>query len=164
VGSEPVKATIHGVVLNHGTVDTWGPHTRFCVPIDGFGALAEVPEERWPDRLPMVNVQTALPSTVLIESPLSTTMLRIYPGATPGESVIHMTEGTWSPLDDEAAVAMARGNHETDKRVLKEEVFPGAEACQRGFEAGLDTMVAGTGESAVAHWHRVWDEITSRAG
>ncbi|MFJ8737892.1 SRPBCC family protein [Embleya sp. NPDC127516] len=149
-------ATINGIVLNHGIVDTWGPHTRFAVPIVGFEQLAEVPEESWPARLPMVNVQTVLPSTVLIESPLSTTMLRIYPGDRPNRSVVHMTEGTWEP-PAEGSIAMARANHETNKRVLVTEDFPGAESCQRGFDAGLPTMVVGTGESAVAHWHRVWD-------
>ncbi|MDI2125178.1 aromatic ring-hydroxylating oxygenase subunit alpha [Yinghuangia seranimata] len=151
------RATIHGVVLNHGIVDTFGPHTRFAVPILGFEKLAEFPEEHWPARLPMVNVQTVLPSTVLIESPMSTTMLRVYPGAVPGESVIHMTEGTWEPLDEQT-VAATRNNHNTNKAVLVSEDFPGAEACQRGFSAGLDTMVVGMGESAVAHWHETWDK------
>ncbi|MGA4545594.1 aromatic ring-hydroxylating oxygenase subunit alpha [Uniformispora flossi] len=157
------KATINGLVLNHGIVDTFGPHTRFAVPIaGGFEGLAVVPEEQWPARLPMVNVQTVSPSTVLIESPLSTTMLRVYPGQVPGESVIHMTEGTWEPLD-ERSIATARINHETNKGVLVNEDFPGAEACQRGFSAGLDTMVVGMGESAVAHWHEVWDKALADA-
>jgi phenylpropionate dioxygenase-like ring-hydroxylating dioxygenase large terminal subunit len=151
------KATIHGVVLNHGIVDTFGPHTRFAVPIAGFEALARTPEELWPARLPMVNVQTVLPSTVLLESPLSTTLLRIYPGRVPGESVITMTEGTWDPLNADS-IALAKNNHATNKGVLVSEDFPGAEACQRGFEAGLDTMVVGMGESAVSHWHTAWDK------
>ncbi|MFI1580637.1 SRPBCC family protein [Embleya sp. NPDC020630] len=156
-------ATIDGIVLNHGIVDTWGPHTRFAVPIVGFEQLAEVPEESWPARLPMVNVQTVLPSTVLIESPLSTTMLRIYPGNRPNRSVVHMTEGTWEPLGEQS-IATARANHETNKRVLVTEDFPGAESCQRGFDGGLPTMVVGMGESAVAHWHRVWDDALVTAG
>ncbi|MYW06612.1 aromatic ring-hydroxylating dioxygenase subunit alpha [Streptomyces sp. SID3343] len=157
------KNTIDGIVLNHGIVDTWGPHTRFAVPIaGGFEQLAEVPEQAWPARLPMVNVQTLLPSAVLIESPLSTTLLRIYPGDRPNRSVIHMTEGTWEPLS-EASMATARSNHETNKRVLRAEDFPGAESCQRGFDAGLPTMVVGTGESAIAHWHRVWDDALAAA-
>lgn len=156
------QATIHGIVLNNGIVDTFGPHSRFAVPIAGFEALAALPEENWPARLPMVNVQTVLPSTVLLESPLSTTMLRIYPGQVPGESYITMTEGSWDPLDEQS-IATARNNHETNKRVLANEDFPGAEACQRGFASGLDTMVVGMGESAVAHWHNVWDKALADA-
>lgn len=157
------KATIHGIVLNNGIVDSFGPHTRFAVPIAGFEALDALPEENWPARLPMVNVQTVFPSTVLIESPLSTTMLRIFPGRTPDESRITMMEGTWEPLS-EASTEMARNNHETNKRVLRQEDFPGAEACQRGFAGGLETMVVGMGESAVAHWHNVWDKALADAG
>lgn len=156
------KATIHGIVLNNGIVDTFGLHSRFAVPIAGFESPAALPEENWPARLPMVNVQTVLPSTVLLESPLSTTMLRIYPGQVPGESYITMTEGSWDPLD-ERSIATARGNHETNKRVLVSEDFPGAEACQRGFASGLDTMVVGMGESAVSHWHNVWDKALADA-
>ncbi len=79
-GGLPAANTIAGVVFNNGSVDTYGRHSRFCLPIIGFEQLADVPDDDWRERIPLVIVHTVFPSTVLIEHEQGGSMIRISPG------------------------------------------------------------------------------------
>ena len=51
---------------DHCTVDTFGPHSRMCVPFKGLETLADVPEADWPERLDTIMVTCIFPATVLM--------------------------------------------------------------------------------------------------
>jgi hypothetical protein len=46
---------------------------------------------------------------------------------------------------------------EMNVTILNGEDYPATEACQRGYEAGARSLIAGPGEPLVGHWHRTWD-------
>ena len=61
------RDTLMPFLADHCAVDTFGPHCRMAVPFKGIEAMAEVPEEQWPDRLDTVIVTCIFPSTVLVD-------------------------------------------------------------------------------------------------
>jgi len=150
------RDTIAGVVFNNGSVDTFGRHSRFCLPIIGFEQLADVPDDDWPERIPLVIVHTVFPSTVLIEHEQGGSMIRISPGERPNESVVQFVEATHKPIDA-AQIEMSKFTFQASVDVVLAEDFPGAELCQKGYDGGSPTLVAGTGEALIRHWHEVWD-------
>ncbi|MGB6056631.1 MAG: Rieske 2Fe-2S domain-containing protein [Microthrixaceae bacterium] len=138
-------------------VDTFGPHCRMAVPFKGIEAMAEVPEEDWPDRLDTVIVSCIFPSTVLVDHMGGGGSLhRISPGRRPGESKIHMVEGGPGPAG-EAHRRSSEEIMEANVAILSGEDYPATEACQRGFEAGSRMLVGGAGEPLIGHLHRQWD-------
>lgn len=144
-------------LADHCAVDTFGPHGRMCVPFKGIEAMADVPEAEWPDRLDTVMVTCIFPATVLVDHLGGGGSLhRISPGAKPGESTIHIVEGSPGVMDD-AARASCEEIMEANVAVLAGEDYPATEACQRGYEAGSRLLVGGAGEPLIAHLHRAWD-------
>jgi len=146
---------------DHCTVDTFGPHSRMCVPFKGLEALADVPEADWPERLDTIMVTCIFPSTVLIDHMQGGSMHRISPGPCPGEGVVHMIEGRPGEMDA-AARASCEETMEVNLSILDREDYPATEACQRGYEGGARSLVGGAGEPLIGHWHSTWD--TALAG
>lgn len=136
-------------------VDHWGPHTRMVVPFKGIEALADQPEDTWPERINSVMVTTLFPATVVIDHASGGSILRLDPGSHPGETHVTMVEARPGPLDDEA-VKQCEAGMEANLRILADEDFPAAESCQRGYEAGNRSVVGGLGEPLIGHWHEAW--------
>ncbi len=84
-------------------VDTFGPHSRMCVPFKGIEKFADVPEANWPERLDTIMVTCIYPATVLVDHMEGGSMHRVSPGAHPGESVLHLIEGRPGEMDAEGA-------------------------------------------------------------
>ena len=83
-------------------------------------------------------------------------MHRVSPGASPGESIVHMIEGTPGPMDADAR-AGCEEVMEVNLSILDREDYVATEACQRGYDAGARSLVGGVGESLIGHWHKTWD-------
>jgi carnitine monooxygenase subunit len=144
------------------TVDTFGPHSRMCVPFKGLELFADMPETEWPERLATIMVTCIFPSTVVIDHPNGGSMHRVSPGAHPGESVLHMIEGSPGAMDA-AARAACEEVMEMNLKILDQEDYVATEACQRGYEGGARSMVGGIGESLIGHWHTVWEAALNAA-
>jgi nitrite reductase/ring-hydroxylating ferredoxin subunit len=139
------------------TVDTFGPHSRMCVPFKGLEKLADVPETEWPERLDTIMVSCIFPATVLIDHMEGGSMHRVSPGERPGESLLHMIEGRRGDMDAEARKACDEVM-EVNLQILDREDYVAVEACQRGFNGGGRSLVGGVGESLIGHWHSHWDQ------
>lgn len=150
------RETLHPLVTNNSVFDTFGRHCRWAFPARAISAIRDVPEEHWPDRFIGTVVYGIFPSCVLIEGPRSAQLLRVYPGATPGSSVVHLTEGSHAPVIDEAEREERLAGFAIACQVLRGEDFPAAEECQRGLERGVPEVLVGRNEPLVQHLHRVW--------
>jgi phenylpropionate dioxygenase-like ring-hydroxylating dioxygenase large terminal subunit len=148
---------------DHCTVDTFGPHSRMCVPFKGLEAIADVPEADWPERLDTIMVTCIFPSTVLIDHMQGGSMHRISPGPYPGESVVHMIEGRPGDMDA-GARASCEEAMEVNLSILDREDYPATEACQRGYKGGARSLVGGAGEPLIGHWHNTWDTALAGQG
>ncbi len=151
------KDTLAPIVTNNSVFDTFGEHCRWAFPFRNIEELRDVPEQDWPERFSGSVVYGLFPSCVLVESPVSTMMLRIYPGESPGESVVHMVGGLLHPIETEDDQTLAQAGFDGAAAVLCDEDFPAAEACQRGIEHGLEEIILGRAEPLVQHLHRQWD-------
>jgi carnitine monooxygenase subunit len=138
------------------TVDTFGPHSRMCVPFKGVERFADVPGADWPERLDTIMVTCIFPATVLIDHMQGGSMHRVSPGRHPGESFLHMIEGRPGIMDDDARAACDEVMA-VNLQILDREDYVATEACQRGYDAGARSLVGGIGESLIGHWHTVWD-------
>lgn len=147
---------------DHCAVDTFGPHSRMCVPFKGLEMLADVPEIEWAERLNTIMVTCIFPATVLIDHMEGGSMHRVSPGGRPGESLLHMIEGRPGTMD-----AAARNSCDevmkVNLQILDQEDYVAVEACQRGFDGGARSLVGGVGESLIGHWHSTWDAALHEA-
>ena len=144
-------------LADHCATDTFGPHSRMCVPFKGIEALADVPESEWPERLDTIMVTSIFPSTVIVDHMDGGSMHRIAPGLLPGETTLHLIEGRPGLMDGDSR-QRCEAVMEMNVTILNGEDYPATEACQRGYEAGARSLIGGIGEPLVGHWHRTWDE------
>ena len=151
------ETTLAPIVTNNSVFDVFGQHCRWAFPFRNIEDLRDVPEEQWPERFSGSVVYGLFPSCVLVESPVSTLMLRIDPGETPGSCVVHMVGGSLHPMTTNDDRFLADAGFDGATAVLRDEDFPAAEACQRGIEHGLDRIILGRSEPLVQHLHREWD-------
>ncbi|OJZ75259.1 hypothetical protein BRW65_05470 [Mycobacterium paraffinicum] len=151
------KDTLAPIVTNNSVFDVLGMHCRWAFPFRNIEELRDVPEQDWPERFSGSVVYGIFPSCVLVESPVSTLMLRIYPGERVGTCVVHMVGGSLHPMKDDADRLLAQSGYDGATAVLRDEDFPAAEACQRGAEHGLENIILGRSEPLVQHLHRTWD-------
>lgn len=151
------RETLSHFVMNHAVHDTFGPHARWAFPTFADKAIVDLPESEWPEPAPLTLVHMFFPSCVILETPVSSQMLRIYPGRTPGDCTVELTEASIFPVaSDEEREARARGVS-VAANILGNEDFPVAEQCQRGAEAGAARFVFGAIEPMLQHWHRAWN-------
>lgn len=151
------KDTLAPIVTNNSVFDVFGRHCRWAFPFRNIEELRGVAEQDWPQRFSGSVVYGIFPSCVLVESPVSTLMLRVYPGDTPGTCVVHMDGGALRPMNDDADRLLAQAGFDGATAVLRDEDFPAAEACQRGAENGIENIILGRAEALVQHLHRQWD-------
>ncbi|MDA2889950.1 aromatic ring-hydroxylating dioxygenase subunit alpha [Mycolicibacterium sp. BiH015] len=151
------KDTLAPIVSNNSVFDVFGAHCRWAFPFRNIAELRGVPEQDWPERFSGSVVYGIFPSCVLVESPVSTLMLRIYPAATPGTCIVHMVGGALRPMVSDDDRVLAQAGFDGATAVLRDEDFPAAEACQRGAENRLDNIIIGRSEPLVQHLHREWD-------
>ena len=145
-------------VMNHAVHDTFGRHARWAFPTFAAKTIVDQPESEWPEPAPLTLVHMFFPSCVILETPVSSQMLRIYPGRRVGESTVELTEASISPVHTDAEREARSGGAGVAARILGQEDFPVAEQCQRGAEAGLSRFVFGRIEPMLQHWHRAWGE------
>jgi phenylpropionate dioxygenase-like ring-hydroxylating dioxygenase large terminal subunit len=157
------RNTLHPFLVNNSVFDTFGRHCRWVFPLRATADLRLKPEDEWPDRFDGGVVYGIFPSCVLLESQVSATMLRVYPGDTPGTCVVHVSEASLTPIVDEAVRAQRVFALDITCTVLADEDFPAAEQCQRGAEHALDHVIIGRNEPLVQHFHQQWAEAVGIA-
>lgn len=159
------RESLHPLVANHTVHDVFGRHARHAFPTRATSELVGLPETAWPSPAPISVVHTLFPSTVVLETPVSSQMFRIYPGRHVGETIIHLAEASLHPVRSEEERQGRLFGFDYTKRILEMEDFPAAERSQRGAYSGLDRFTFGRLEAMLQHWHRVWrDALDGGAG
>jgi len=150
------RETLGNLVVNHAIHDTFGRHARWGFPTRSAMAMVDLPESAWPEPAPLSIVHTFFPSCVVLETPVSSQMFRIYPGRHVGESTVELTEASIAPVQSDEERAARMQGADFAALVVGKEDFPVAEQCQRGAESGLTRFVFGTVEPMLQHWHNTW--------
>jgi len=157
------RETLYGLVLHHSIFDSFGRHGRWGFPTRGIETMVDAPEDTWPDPAPISVIHTYFPSTVILETPVSSQMFRIYPGSHPGECTVELTEASIRPTQSDEERAARKAGADFAAVVVGKEDFPAAEQCQRSAEIGLKQFVFGDNEPMVQHWHRTWQTALDNA-
>lgn len=150
------RETLHDLIVNNAVHDTFERNARWAFPTRFMADYADKPEEEWPEPALISVVHTFFPSCVLLETPVSCQMFRIYPGRHVGECTVHLTEASLHPIQNEEERAARVAGADYAARVVGDEDFPAAETCQKGAEVGLTRFVFGKNEPMLQHWHRTW--------
>ncbi|OBH49275.1 aromatic ring-hydroxylating dioxygenase subunit alpha [Mycobacterium sp. E2479] len=146
------------MVTNNSPCDTFGQHARWAFPFRDIVQFADRPSKEWPDQFFGTSVFGLFPSCVLVEAPGTSQMLRIYPGARPGECVAYLSYGTPSAVETEAEREWHSNGMEATCLVLRDEDFPMAESCQRGLDGGVGQVVFGRNEPLLHHFASAWQQ------
>jgi carnitine monooxygenase subunit len=156
------RKSLFPFLTNNSVFDTFGPHCRWAFPMRTISELRQTPEDEWPERFSGGVVYGLFPSCVLLESEVSATMIRVYPGAVPGQAVVHVSEAALTPIVDETVREARTFALDITCAVLRDEDFPAAEQCQQGVEHALSHIVIGKNEPLVQHWHDRWQAALDR--
>lgn len=143
--------TLDPLASNNSVYDIYGRNIRWAFPFRDIVAYRDVPETDWPDQFFGTVVYGLFPSCVLIEAPGTSQMLRVYPGRSPGETVIYLSIGAPKEITTEEERAWYKMGIDGAALVLDGQDFPMAAACQRGLEAGVDHVVFGRNEPLLHH-------------
>ena len=155
------RKSLFPILTNNSVFDTFGSHCRWVFPLRTIRELRQLPEDEWPERFNGGVVYGLFPSCILLESDVSATMIRVYPGAIPGEAVVHVSEAALTPITDEAVREARTFALDITCAVLRDEDFPAAEQCQHGVEQALSHVIIGRNEPLVQHWHDRWQAEVS---
>ncbi|CAH0990951.1 Carnitine monooxygenase oxygenase subunit [Sinobacterium norvegicum] len=144
-----------GQLLDPNSVfDTFKRHSRWAYAVKGIENLKKQPEQQWPRFLLGGCNHTLFPGTLLITNQSDAQMIRLEPGNKPNESIIYFSgifRDTNKREDSQSAFDFGFD-------VFTTEDLPAAEECQRGFEAGMPTMIIGKNEPVMAFWHQLWQQ------
>lgn len=151
------KNSLYPIATGHASFDLFERHCRWAFPLRSIDKLRDLPEEQWPERFEGTVVYFLFPSCVLVETPASSQMIRIYPGSHTGEARVQLTYMLHGPASEEER-EFHRAGAQFANDLLRDEDFVVAAECQQGFETGRDSIVVGSNEPLLQHIHRVWDE------
>lgn len=149
---------------NNSVYDIYGRDIRWAFPFRDIVQYRDTPEADWPDQFFGTVVYGLFPSCVLILAPGTSQMLRAYPGASPGETVLYLSIGAPKEITTDEERAWYKMGIDGAAQVLDGQDFPMAAACQRGLEAGVDHVVFGRNEPLLHHLASVRNESVAVAG
>ena len=152
------RETLHPIAVNNSVHDQFGRHSRWAFPTRIAEKLIGTPEDSWPAQFPISVVHVLFPGCVILETPVSSQMFRIYPGATVGEAVVEFSDASLHPVASEEERAGRMYGFDLASQIVGTEDFPVAEQCQLGAAAGLANFRFGRCEPMLQHWHRQWNE------
>jgi phenylpropionate dioxygenase-like ring-hydroxylating dioxygenase large terminal subunit len=156
--------TLDPLASNNSVYDIYGRNIRWAFPFRDIVQYRDAPEADWPDQFFGTVVYGLFPSCVLIEAPGTSQMLRAYPGANPGETVLYLSIGAPKEITTDEERAWYRMGIDGAAQVLDGQDFPMAAACQRGLEAGVDHVLFGRNEPLLHHLAAVRNESVAVAG
>jgi phenylpropionate dioxygenase-like ring-hydroxylating dioxygenase large terminal subunit len=151
------KSSLHTFATGNASFDLFESHARWAFPLRSIERLRDLPEDQWPDCFEGTVVYFLFPSCVLVQGSTASQMIRIYPGAHPGQAQVQFSYMLTGPATEEERASHLEGAKFAND-LLRGEDFIAAAECQQGFEAGRDSLVLGSNEPLVQHIHRVWDE------
>jgi phenylpropionate dioxygenase-like ring-hydroxylating dioxygenase large terminal subunit len=157
------RETLSNLVLHNPIYDSFGKHARWGFPTTGTEKVVDLPEEHWPPTMPVSIIHTLFPSVVLLETPVSCQMFRVYPGRNVNECTVDLTEASLKPIANEEDRDARKRGADFAALVVGTEDFPAAEQCQRGAEIGLTNFHFGSNEPMLQHWHRTWQNALDNA-
>jgi hypothetical protein len=149
------------IATNNSVSDTFGAHCRWAFPFLDILGLRDIREEEWPERFIGTVVYGLFPSCVLVQSPGSGQMIRVYPGSEPGLCTVYLTHGHEGPIVSDEQRQQCDSIMNAACAILRDEDFPAAETCQRGAEHALEHVIIGRSEPLVQHFHRAWDDAVN---
>jgi carnitine monooxygenase subunit len=152
------RETLHPIAVDHSIHDRFGLHSRWAFPTRVAEKFLDVPESAWPAQFPISVVHVIYPGCVILETPVSSQMFRIYPGPTVGQTIVEFSDASLTPIHSEEERAGRMYGFDLASKIVGTEDFPVAEQCQTGAAAGLANFRFGRCEPMLQHWHRVWRE------
>lgn len=148
------RDSVAQVLRDDFVADTFGRHSRWCFPLREVADLKGTPETEWPDFFPGACNHTLFPGTVLITNATGVQMIRLEPGARPGETTVFYSGAFKRGIDEQAA----RAAFEFGGEVFEKEDLWAAERCQQGIAARATDLIIGRNEPIVQFWHRLWTD------
>lgn len=152
------RETLHPIAVNHSIHDVFGRHSRWAFPTRIAEKFLDAPESEWPLQFPISVVHVIFPGCVILETPMSSQMFRIYPGATVGEAIVEFSDASLHPIGSEEERAGRMYGFDLASKIVGTEDFPVAEQCQVGAANGLSNFRFGRCEPMLQHWHGQWRE------
>jgi len=151
------RESLAPMMTGHGVTDEFGLHTRWAFPMRGIEALAEKDPSDWPAFPPAAMNHTLFPGTVIVANAGGAQMIRVEPGATPGESVVHFSAvASIDPEQADESRKAARSTYEFGREIFQTEDLPAAVECQRGIASRGRPIAIGCNEPVVQWWHERW--------
>ncbi|MBL4867738.1 MAG: Rieske 2Fe-2S domain-containing protein [Pseudomonadales bacterium] len=153
-------STLHGKTIapllhnNLATFDDMGDHLRMVAARKSIDKLRGVPEQEWDLVLHTALVYVLFPNTLFIMQGDHLETWRVYPGATPNESRMHVSLYAPDPIDTESASRHWDNNMTLLMNTVKKEDFPLASNAQLDFAVCDKKLVFGRNEPALQHFHK----------
>ena len=142
----------------HGNLNTFTPlglHLRMIAARRTIDRLREEPEATWDLVRHTAMVYVVFPNTVFVMQGDHVETWRVFPGATPDASRMHVSLYTPAPVATESARRHWCKNMELLMATVLEEDFPLATDMQRDFAIRDEPLVFGRNEPALQHFHRM---------
>ncbi|MEQ8992665.1 MAG: SRPBCC family protein [Pseudomonadales bacterium] len=140
---------------NLSTFTPMGRHLRMIAARRSIEQLRTEPEGQWDLVRHSAMVYVIFPNTVFIMQGDHLETWRVYPGASPDASRMHVSLYTPEPACSESAVRHWRKNLDLLMATVLEEDFPLAADMQRDFSVRNDHLLFGRNEPALQHFHRM---------
>jgi phenylpropionate dioxygenase-like ring-hydroxylating dioxygenase large terminal subunit len=146
-----IAPIIHG---NLGTFDAMGQNLRMIGARRTIENLRTQPEAEWDFIRHTAVVYVLFPNTVLVMQGDHLETWRVYPGASPDESKMHVSLYTPTPADSDKAKRYWDRNMDLLLATVQKEDFPLAENAQRDFHTDAQQFLTfGKHEPSLAHFH-----------
>lgn len=133
-------------------------HLRMVAVRKSIDQLRELPEQEWDLILHTAVVYVLFPNTLFIMQGDHLETWRVYPGATPNDSRMHVSLYTPEPTETDSAKRHWDNNMTLLMNTVKMEDFPLASNAQLDFAVCDKDMVFGRNEPALQYFHK---KITS---
>jgi len=151
---------LHG---NLGSFDALGRHLRMIIPRHTLKDLAEVPPEQRDLITHSATVYVLFPNTVFISQGDHLEIFQVYPGESPDHARMQVSLYAPDPVTSDSARQHWQNNLDLLLATVQGEDFPLGEHIQRDFAVGgQDHITFGRNEPALAHFHRMVDELLGR--
>ncbi|MBV1879830.1 MAG: Rieske 2Fe-2S domain-containing protein [Pseudomonadales bacterium] len=149
--SKTIAPLLHNNLM---AFEPMGQHLRMVAARKTIDDLRSMPEQQWDLILHTAMVYVLFPNTVFIMQGDHLETWRVYPGATPNESRMHVSLYTPEPTVTESARKHWKKNMDLLMATVLSEDFPLATNIQQDFSACNNKMLFGRNEPALQHYHK----------
>ncbi|MBT8152257.1 MAG: aromatic ring-hydroxylating dioxygenase subunit alpha [Gammaproteobacteria bacterium] len=153
------RESLAPLMTSHQVSDEFGLHTRWAFPFRGIENMQDQIGDQPPLRIPAIMNHTIFPGTVIVVNPGDAQLIRVEPGNSVDTSVVYFVGVCEAgAAADPDKLQASHDAYAFGHKVFETEDLPAAEQCQKGINAGLQSVIVGANEPVVQMWHRRWHE------